>query len=208
MNDALYIAATGMHTQQRSVDTIANNLANVNTPGFKKGRVAFEDMVYRGLSGASPAQLAAPVSRGLGVGMLGITKVFSAGELKKTDQPLDVAIDGEGFFEVTGTDGMPAYSRGGSLMVDKDGMLATAEGQVLKPGIHVGTDAKEITLKSDGRVLVRRNGSRPYRAGAFLRYGWADCVGQRAVSPVGAIRRRHCRAARRRWHGRHSPRVY
>ncbi|SFV16671.1 flagellar basal-body rod protein FlgG [Pseudoduganella namucuonensis] len=158
MNDALYIAATGMHTQQRSVDTIANNLANVNTPGYKKGRVNFEDMVYRGIGGAAQAQGGqAPASlwQGTGVGMLSLSKVFTPGEIKKTDLPLDVAIQGDGFLEVVATDGAAAYSRGGSLMVDKDGLLATADGHALKPGIHVGVDAQEITLKADGRVLVR-----------------------------------------------------
>lgn len=158
MNDALYIAATGMHMQQRSVDTIANNLANVNTPGFKKGRVSFEDMVYRGVSQAGPAQGAPGTERmwhGSGVGMFALSKVFAPGEIKKTDLPLDVAIQGDGFFEVLGTDGTPAFSRGGSLMVDKDGLLATADGHVLKPTIHVGTDAKDITVKADGRVLAR-----------------------------------------------------
>lgn len=160
MNDALYIAATGMHTQQRSVDTIANNMANVNTPGYKKGKVSFEDMVYRGIQGAGQAQGAAgaaPLWQGSGVGMLSVSKVFTPGEMRKTDLPLDVAIQGEGFFEVVATDGTPAYSRGGSLMVDKDGLLATADGHVLKPGIHIGTEAKEVTLKADGRVMVRNS---------------------------------------------------
>ena len=155
MNDALYIAATGMQTQQKSVDTIANNLANVNTPGFKRGRVSFEDLVYRGMrAGAADGN---PVTQwqGSGVGVASMAKIFAAGEIKKTDQPLDLAIDGTGFVEVTGTDGSPAYSRGGSLTVDRDGMLATADGYVLKPGIHVGLDATELTIQADGRVLAR-----------------------------------------------------
>lgn len=158
MNDALYIAATGMNMHQRSVDTIANNLANVNTPGYKKGRVNFEDMVYRGLGSAAPAgapQGGNSLWQGTGVGIFSLSKVFTPGDVKKTDQPMDVAIQGEGFFEVVSPDGTPAFSRGGSLMVDKDGLLATADGNVLKPSIHVGTDAKETVLKSDGRVMVR-----------------------------------------------------
>lgn len=157
MNDSLYIAATGMHMQQKSVDTIANNLANVNTPGFKKGRVSFEDLVTREVSRAArggETQAAQNLWHGSGVGIFSLSQVFTAGDLKKTDSPMDIAIQGEGFFEVIDADGTRAYSRGGTLSVDKDGFLATADGHVLKPAIHVGADAKDITLKADGRVLA------------------------------------------------------
>lgn len=160
MNDALYIAATGMQTQQKSVETIANNLANVNTPGFKRGKVSFEDLVYRGL-GTAPQQAGAPALwQGSGVGIASMVKVFAAGEIKKTDQPLDLAIDGTGFVEVMTADGTPAFSRGGTLTVDRDGMLATAEGYALKPGIHVGLDAEQLTIQPDGRVLARVAGQK------------------------------------------------
>jgi len=160
MNDALYIAATGMHSQQKSVDTIANNLANVNTLGFKRSKVSFEDLVYRGMQPGGPVQAggAGTLWQGSGVGIASLAKVFAAGELRKTDQPLDLAIDGAGFIEVSAPDGSPAYSRGGSLTVDRDGMLASAEGYVLKPGIHVGVDAEQLTIQPDGRVLVRAAG--------------------------------------------------
>ena len=158
MNDALYIAATGMHMQQKNVDTIANNLANINTPGFKKGRVSFQDMVYRELSHAAPtgdAQGTPSMWQGSGVGIASLSKLFTSGELKKTELPLDLAIQGEGFFEVSAEDGTHAYTRGGSLMVDKDGFLSSGDGHVLKPAIHIGPDAKDIAIHADGRVLVR-----------------------------------------------------
>jgi flagellar basal-body rod protein FlgG len=160
MNDALYIAATGMHTQQKSVDTIANNLANVNTPGFKKGHVTFQDLVYQELgrlplNAGQPAQ---PVWHGGGVGMFSLSQVFTPGDLKKTDSAMDVAIQGDGFIEVALTDGAVAYSRGGSLMVDRDGFLTTADGHALKPAIHVGTDAKDVVINAGGRVMVRGPG--------------------------------------------------
>lgn len=157
MNDSLYIAATGMHMQQKGVDTISNNLANVNTPGFKKGRVSFEDLVYRDLSGAAASVDSGNAQRlwqGSGVGIASIVKSFAAGILKKTDAPMDIAIDGDGFLEVVATDGAPAFTRGGTLTIDKDGYLATANGQALKPSIHIGNDAREVTIKPDGRVLV------------------------------------------------------
>ncbi|MRW94164.1 flagellar basal-body rod protein FlgG [Duganella sp. FT80W] len=156
MNDALYIAATGMQMQQKSVDTIANNLANVNTPGFKKGRVTFEDMVYREISRlGTGTEAPASLWHGGGVNVAAMAKVFTAGELRKTDAQLDLAIQGDGFLEVVMADGSSAYSRGGTLSVDRDGFLATADGHALKPAIHVGTDAKLISIKADGQVLVQ-----------------------------------------------------
>jgi len=157
MNDALYIAATGMHMQQKSVDTIANNLANVNTPGFKKGHVTFEDLVYQELgrlplNAGQPAQ---PSWHGGGVGMVSLSQVFTPGELKKTGSAMDVAIQGNGFIEVALADGTVAYSRGGTLVVDRDGFLATADGHALKPAIHVGMDAKDVAIDAAGRVMVR-----------------------------------------------------
>lgn len=181
MNDSLYIAATGMHMQQKGVDTIANNLANVNTPGFKKGRVSFEDLVYRDLSGAAAAIDSAIPQRlwqGSGVGLASVLKSFAAGELKKTDKPLDLAIQGEGFLEVVANEGSPAFSRGGALMIDKDGFLATAGGHPLKPAIHIGLDANEIVIRPDGRVFVRaRERSEPLEVGRIELARFSDNTG-------------------------------
>ena len=143
MFDALYIGATGMQAQQLNVDTIANNLANVNTAGFKKGRVGF-----RGPDGARRAARAAalpaatlrtgssmPAQRlGSGVGVAGISKLFDAGRAEEDRGALDIAIRGDGFLEVTLPDGTRAFTRGGSLKVNKDGLLATQAGHPLKPG--------------------------------------------------------------------------
>lgn len=183
MNDSLYIAATGMHMQQKSVDTISNNLANVNTPGFKKGKVSFEDLVYRDLSGVQGTEGAGQrLWQGSGVAMSAIMKSFVAGELKKTDLPLDLAIQGEGFVEVVAQEGTSAYSRGGSLMVDKEGFLATATGHALKPAIHIGPDAKEISIKSDGRVLVRtRDGGDLVEVGRIELVRFSDTSGLTAL---------------------------
>lgn len=162
MNDALYIAATGMQSQQLNVDTIANNLANVSTPGYKAGRVSFQDMVYRGLGHLpSPdAPLGATaLQQGSGVAVALLSKLFSYGELKKTDSPLDLAIQGDGFFEVTLADGTSAYTRGGSLQVNADGFLATVDGYALRPNIHMGTDAKGIQISTDGKVIAQLGGS-------------------------------------------------
>ena len=181
MNDALYIAATGMHMQQKSVDTIANNLANISTPGFKKSHVTFEDLVYRELNrtgGGDEAQGAPSLWHGGGVGMFSLSKVFTPGEMRKTDSPLDVAIQGDGFLEVALVDGGSAYSRGGTLTVDRDGFLATADGHQLKPALHVGADAKVITIKPDGQVLVQgADQSAPAEAGHIELSRFADTTG-------------------------------
>lgn len=179
MNDSLYIAATGMHMQQKSVDTIANNLANVNTPGFKKGKVSFEDLVYRDMRGAAAAASGgAGLWQGSGVAISSITKSFVAGELKKTDGALDVAIQGEGFLEVVSRDGETVFSRGGTLTVDKDGFLASPGGLALKPAIHIGASAKEITVKPDGRVLVRaRDGVEAVEVGRIELARFSDTSG-------------------------------
>jgi len=185
MNDSLYIAATGLHTQQIHVDTIANNLANVNTPGFKKGRVSFQDLVYReAAQGAlvQENQASGGAARGTGVGILALSKLFTGGELKQTDAPLDIAIRGDGFFEVTLPDGTHAYSRGGTLQVNRDGMLVTADGYLLKPGIHVGVDYREISIKPDGRVLVRgRDQKEGSEAGRIDLVGFGDPSGLAAL---------------------------
>ncbi len=179
MNDSLYIAATGMHMQQKGVDTISNNLANVNTPGFKKGRVSFQDLVYRDLSGAAAAADSSGqfqrLWQGSGVGMASITKSFLGGELKRTDAPMDLAIQGEGFLEVVSQDGSPAFTRGGRLTVDQDGFLATAGGQLLKPSIQVGPEARSITIEPDGRVMVRSSDKgAPFDAGRIELVRFAD----------------------------------
>ena len=135
MFDALYIGATGMQAQQLNVDTIANNLANVNTTGFKKARVSFSDLMVRDTARIAPGGLdgelglLAPTTRlGAGVGIGSMTKLFDVGDLKKTDSAYDVAVQGDGFLEVIMPDGSRAYTRGGTLKVNKDGQLATLGG--------------------------------------------------------------------------------
>jgi flagellar basal-body rod protein FlgG len=158
MNDALYIAATGMQMQQKSVDTISNNIANINTPGFKKGRVSFEDMVYRELGGVAPGGTASPGGRllqGSGVAVAAIAKSFAAAELKQTGSVMDIAVKGDGFIEVTDSDGSTGYTRGGTFSVDKDGFLLSPGGYGLKNPIRIGSDVQGMSIESDGRVLVR-----------------------------------------------------
>ena len=163
MIDALYIGATGMQAQQLQVDTIANNLANVNTAGYKKGKVGFADLMARETArvassadaGSTPV---AALRLGAGVGVAGVSKVFDAGDLKKTDSSFDVAIQGDGFFEVMMADGSRAYTRGGTLKVNRDGFLVTQAGHQIKPGISVPENAQALTITPDGRIQVRQPG--------------------------------------------------
>ncbi len=160
MFDALYIAATGMQAQQLNVDTVANNLANVNTTGFKKGRVSFSDLVVRDAARVAGAEadrglLAEPARVGAGVGIAGLAKLFDMGDLKKTESPMDLAIQGDGFLEVTLPDGATAYSRGGTFKVNRDGLLATQAGHALKPGLSIPENAEAVMIGGDGRVQVR-----------------------------------------------------
>ena len=174
MLDAMNIAATGMRTQQLNVDTIANNLANVNTNGFKKSRVNFVDLVTHGADAAALAAAGAPAIPGLdatqrtgsGVAVTMVDKMFDGGTLQKTSNVYDLAISGEGFFEVAQADGSKAYTRGGSFNVGTDGLLATATGQVLQPEIQIPSNAVAVTVGADGKVSVTTTASsRPVEVG-------------------------------------------
>lgn len=160
MIDSLYIGATGMHAQQQHVDAIANNLANVNTTGFKKSRVTFEDAFYRvtQASLADPVAGVQPLVLGLGTLVSSTSKSFTPGEIKQTDGPLDLAIRGNGFFEVTQPDGSSAYTRHGVFRVNNDGLLATPSGYAIKPAIQVPPEALEVVIAADGTVSARMPG--------------------------------------------------
>lgn len=162
MFDALYVGATGMQAQQLNVDTIANNLVNVNTVGFKKGRVAFTDlMVQEAARVSQPAadDAVGPFGEvrrvGAGVGIANIAKLFDMGDLRKTDSALDVAIQGEGFMEVTMPDGSRSYVRGGTLKINRDNQLSNSAGYPLKPGLVIPENTQTLTITRDGRVEVR-----------------------------------------------------
>jgi flagellar basal-body rod protein FlgG len=162
MNNALYIAATGMQTQQLAVDTIANNMANASTPGFKGGRVNFQELMYRDATAPLAAaaieqQPGLPVDQGSGVGVASLLRNFAPGALSATDNPMDLAVKGDGFLEVQMADGSTAYWRGGTLQVTSDGWLATAQGQVLKPQIRVDGDVSGLAIGTDGEVTAHKS---------------------------------------------------
>lgn len=158
MNDALFIAATGMQAQQTNVETIANNIVNATTPGYKRSKVSFTDMVTKQsvptAATASDALLSAGQRAGMGVALMKAGPQFEAGELKKTDSPYDIAISGDGFIEVQTPDGARAVTRGGTLKVNADGLLSTQSGLPLRPAIMIPQGAQSLTITPDGHVRV------------------------------------------------------
>lgn len=168
MIDSLYIGATGMHAQQTSMDVISNNLANVNTTGFKRSRVNFEDLLYRNVSPTNGVigSLDNAQRMGTGAAVAGTGKVFTMGDIKKTDGPLDLAIRGQGFFEVVLPTGDFGYTRSGAFEVNRDGMLSTSDGYRLSASIQVPVDATSIAVDANGRVSANVAGeSRPIEIG-------------------------------------------
>ena len=157
MNQALWIAKTGLDAQQTRMAQISNNLANVNTTGFKKGRAVFEDLIYQnirqpGAQSSQDTQLPSGLMLGTGVRAVATEKIFSQGNLVQTDNALDVAIEGRGFLQVLNADGTVGYTRDGSLKVNSDGQLVTASGFEMQPGINIPENALSISISQDGIV--------------------------------------------------------
>jgi flagellar basal-body rod protein FlgG len=156
---SLWIAKTGMEAQQMQLDTISNNLANVGTNGYKRGHVVFEDLIYQNLRQAGAAssdqtQLPTGLQVGLGVRSVATSRNFSQGNLQQTSNNLDLAIKGQGFFQVQLPDGTTGYTRDGSLQVDGTGQLVTNNGYVVQPGITIPATAQSVTIAPDGTVSV------------------------------------------------------
>lgn len=160
---ALWTAASGMEAQQLNVDVIANNLANVNTPGFKRSRADFQDLLYQtlrdaGASSSSSTIYPTGMQVGLGTRNAAIQKIFQQGEFQQTQNPMDFAIEGRGFFEILQPNGESGYSRAGSFKQDEQGRLVTSDGFPLLPQITIPVDTLNITVGSDGTVSVVQAG--------------------------------------------------
>jgi flagellar basal-body rod protein FlgG len=156
-NAALHVARTGLDAQSARMRVIANNLANVNTTGFKRDRAEFETLAYQtmvapGAPSSASSLYATGVSLGSGVQMTGTARISSQGALSSTDNPLDLAIEGDGFFQVALPDGRTAYSRAGNFNLSADGQIVTGAGLVLQPQIQVPEGAQSLTIGSDGTV--------------------------------------------------------
>ncbi len=184
---ALYSAATGMSAQELNIDVIANNLANVNTTGFKKSRADFQELVYQYLlePGAPTSQTTenpSGIQVGLGVKPGAVQRIFAQGDLTSTNNPLDLAIEGDGFFQIQKPDGTLAYTRSGALQVNNSGQLVTSDGFQVQPGITIPPDALAITIGQDGTVSVRQPGqAAPQNVGQITAVRFANNAGLRSV---------------------------
>ncbi|HEX7158424.1 MAG TPA: flagellar hook-basal body complex protein, partial [Edaphobacter sp.] len=153
---ALYTAASGMSAQQANLDTIANNLANSATSGFRARRVQFEDMIYQNLITPGSAQSQQTVSAGLQIGLgtrsVATEMIQTQGNFNQTSNPLDLAIQGSGYFQVSRPDGTIAYTRSGSFHMNNQGQIVTADGDTLLPAITIPSNATSITISQYGVV--------------------------------------------------------
>lgn len=160
---SLYTAATGMKAQQLSIDTVSNNISNVNTAGYKKQRAEFADLMYQVMEYAGTSTSATTISPtgmevGLGVRPTAIQKIFTQGNFKETSNQLDIAITGNGFFQVELPDGTIGYTRNGGFKLDANGTVVTADGYPLVPQITVPADTTQFTVGADGTVSVIQAG--------------------------------------------------
>jgi flagellar basal-body rod protein FlgG len=184
---ALYTAASGMTAQQTNIDNTAHNLANVNTTGFKKARVEFEDLVYEQVRGAgSPNSTSTETPIGLEIGLgtraVGTARDFATGNLKTTNGPLDLAVQGNGFFQVTLPDGRTAYTRAGAFHLNAEGLVVTAEGYSLEPQISIPSDATSISISKEGVVSVAIAGQQaPQQVGTIELATFQNAPGLQAL---------------------------
>lgn len=167
MMRSLFTSATGMIAQQMNIDTVAHNLANVNTTGFKKSRVNFQDLIYETIkpAGAETAQgtsIPEGIQIGHGVRPSAIAKIFTPGAAMQTGNPLDVMIEGDGFFQIMLPDGTISYTRDGSFKMNEQGRVMTTDGYPIEPEIAIPQDAEMITVGTDGRVSVRVPGNNTF----------------------------------------------
>jgi len=187
MDRAMWTAATGMQAQQTRIDTISNNLANVNTTGFKQSRADFQDQMYQvqRLPGASTSaagtEVPTGVQIGLGVRTGSVSPIFEQGNLENTGNNLDLAIEGRGFFQVQTPDGQTAYTRAGTFKLDDQGRIVTPDGNPLLSGITVPPDATSVNISQTGQVSVSQPGTAtPVQVGQIQLATFANPAGLRA----------------------------
>ena len=159
MDASMWVAKTGLDAQQTRLNVISNNLANVNTTGFKRDRAMFEDLLYQNIrqaGGQTSLTTQAPTGlmQGTGTRIIATEKIHAQGNMINTQNALDIAINGEGFFQITQADGTTAYSRDGSFKLSSTGQLVTSTGQPLAPAIVIPANASSITIGEDGIVSV------------------------------------------------------
>jgi len=173
MIKAMRTAASGMAAQQMNVDNIANNLANVNTTGFKKSKLEFQDVLYQkvsqaGVASSTGAIIPTNIEVGYGVKPVATTRQFEMGEMQPTENPLDLAIEGNGFFQVTLPDGETAFTRDGTFKITADGRITNSDGFYVTPEITIPEDSEAVSITPEGTVSVKLVGqTEPQEIGQF-----------------------------------------
>ena len=184
---SLWISKTGMDAQQTQMDVTANNLANVSTNGFKKSRAVFEDLLYQtirqpGAQSSQQTQLPSGLQIGTGVKPVATERLFTQGNLQQTTNPLDIAIQGNGFFQVQMPDGTAAYTRDGSFQVNAQGQLVTSSGFAVQPAITIPANVLSISVARDGVVSVTRAGqAAPTQVGALQLTSFVNPAGLQSM---------------------------
>lgn len=188
MFSAMWVAKTGLDAQHQRLGVISNNLANVSTNGFKRGRAVFEDLLYQnvrqaGAQSSQDTQLPSGLSLGTGVRMVATEKIHSQGNFVQTGNGLDLAVQGRGFLQILAPDGALAYTRNGALQVDSQGQVVTSQGYLVQPAMSIPADASGLTIGLDGTVTVLQAGSAtPTQIGSLQ---LADFVNPTGLQPVG-----------------------
>ena len=184
---SLWISKTGLESQQLQMDVVANNLANVSTNGFKRGRAVFEDLLYQtlrqpGAQSSQQTQLPTGLQIGTGARPVATERLFTQGNLQQTGNDHDVAIQGNGFFQVLLPDGTTAYTRDGSFHSDSQGQLVTASGFPVQPSITIPPNALSLTIGKDGTVSVKVPGSAtPVQVGTMQLATFVNAAGLQAM---------------------------
>ncbi|MFW0758865.1 flagellar basal-body rod protein FlgG [Pseudomonas sp. H11T01] len=189
MLPALWVAKTGLSAQDTNLTTISNNLANVSTTGFKRDRAEFQDLLYQikrqpGAQSTQDSSLPSGLQVGTGVRIVGTQKNFTAGSLQTTEQPLDLAVNGRGFFQILQPDGTTSYTRDGTFHLDSNGQIVTANGFALEPAIVVPNNAQTFTVGQDGTVSITTAGSAASQVIGNLQT--ADFINPAGLQSVGS----------------------
>ncbi len=180
---ALYTSATGMHAQELLIDNTANNIANVNTTGFKRSQLDFADLVYTtlrepGTQNASGQQIPIGLQIGSGVRAVGTTRLHTPGSMQQTGNTYDMAIEGDGFFKVQDAQGVAFYTRAGNFHLDGTGQLVTSDGYLMDPPINVQQDAQNVTINADGSISATLPGQTQSQSiGQLQLYRFANPTG-------------------------------
>lgn len=194
---SLFISATGMEAQQTNMDVISNNLANVNTTGYKRSRADFQELIYQdvvapGTYSAEGTLVPSGIQIGLGVKPVAVQKIFTQGDFVQTGNQLDWVIEGEGFFQVMLPDGETAYTRAGAFKLDNEGRIVTSDGYALEPAITIPANTQSITVGADGKISVIQSGSKtPVEVGQielarFINSGGLKAIGKSLFVPTAS----------------------